>query len=280
MNESELSQEVNNDEVSQVESPAVDDSNDAVSNDADQVTQETEEISPQEETVTLTKAELEQQQTATRRIAEKKAYRKAALEYEAKNANQTNVQPVQEPEAPIWNAELNCYIKPDSVKRFYAENGLDLNGNPLPPSQVQRQVKQADPVKQAIPKASDAVANQLIECNEVISDFQQVMKVAPIHIDMAEAAALDPNGIKNLYDTLKSNPGEILQIAQLSTPLERQQRIWELNKRLSANRSSNIVSKANAQPKALKSESKPATGYDYRSMRKASRSRNVWRGAK
>lgn len=227
-----------------------------------------QETGSESEKIVTTKEEKDAEAMRIREIERRKAKRVAEQEvgakYEAElekiKQQQVPQQPIQQqyvPPAPspdhIWEPSLNQWIDPNMT----VNDLIQLASQTQPQAGYgQQPVNQqsAAPVQQAaqktLPDFSEDTQNQADECVVRIKDFQEVMTGAPISREMANAAALDPQGMKNLYQMAKDAPHELYKILQL--PADKQkERMWLMNQKFTAERVEKLKTKATPQATPL-----------------------------
>lgn len=241
-----------------------------------------------EKIVFNTKDEFDAETTKIRKIAERKVKRELERAYNEKFAqNQAQTQQVQQAQVTtppdsnsVWDEALQTWIPGDMTISGYGEFAAQRAQQMNPQQQVQQpaaqQVQQARQGMQ--PFYSDDAEDQAIECNERISDFSDVLSKSPITPEMANAAATDSEGIKNLYELQKTQPHVIYEVSRLS-PIQQQKRVWELNREIANSKKAKVQSSATPQPAPLKesgiSMKKPLSEMSYKE-KKALREREIW----
>ncbi len=220
----------------------------------------TPEVTPEEETVTKTKKELDDEFAKARRIAERRG--RAGAEREIQERLQQELakvqeQPVQQPQPQNVNTYLDEGLQRNlpgnmTIDEYARLTGAQPTGQPAQPQAPVQQVQQ--PVQQPVQQQerfSSAADDQAIECDEDFVDFIKVLKDGMPSTTMINAVSQDESGLKNLYLKLKEEPTFALQVSRLS-PQDQQHRMWQLNQEMATKKAKKVVSKATPQPAAVK----------------------------
>lgn len=219
--------------------------------------EETENKTSEEDIISLTRDELNARELGIKRIAE----RKARKQFEADLAQQYATQPQKaatETADSVWDANLNTYI-PKNITIADYQNLINQasqpqNGGYARTIQDPQYQQPTQPVSQITPDSkvdlSDKALFQVAALTAKDPNVSQALQGLPISIEMANAVAIDPDGITNLYEAIKSQPHEIFKICQLS-PIEQQAKMWELNQKCRLNKASKIKTNATPQPAPL-----------------------------
>jgi hypothetical protein len=221
---------------------------------------------PADETLTLTKSQMDAEAAKIRQIAERKATAKATREaderYKAeieKLKTQQNQQtqqqaynqqpPAQVDPNTVWDDGLGVWVSKDMTIAEYGELAASRAQQQNYQQQQPQQVVNDVPAQPQNPYSEDA-ENQAIEAGVEFKDFEEVMKGAPVTPQMVNAICLDKNGMQNLYELQKERPHELYKISQLS-PERQQKRMWELNQEFANKKAKIVQSKATPQPAPL-----------------------------
>lgn len=258
------------------------------------------------EKIVLTKDQFDAKSAKIRAIAEKKARRQTERELLEKQAALLASSPPSAPSPPsaapqllqdptgqyIFVPELGRWISNDMTVTELMQLANEINVNPPPtngqnnqaiPSNITSENAQVNPTNQSVPSQksvfTEAAEQQLIENEVEIPDFVSVLKqVSFITPDMVNAATVDPQGLKNIYQMAKDSPHELYRISQLS-PIERQQAMWSLNQKAQNKRAKKVQTQATRQPAPLQTGSgkinKSWADMSY-SEKKAARQREIW----
>ena len=209
----------------------------------------------EDDVVSLTRDELNARELGIKRIAE----RKARKQFEAELAQQYATQPQKaetETANEFWDANLNSWI-PKNIT--IADYQALVNQSTQPQGGVQAPIQQQyqQPLQQVSHITPDSKADlsdqALLQIGVLTAkdpNVSQALQGLPITIDMVNAVAVDPAGINNLYEAIKSRPHEIFKISQLS-PVEQQAKMWELNQQCRTNKAPKIKTNATPQPEPL-----------------------------
>jgi hypothetical protein len=248
----------------------------------------------QEQQKLYTKDEFDASAAKIKAIYEKKGRKAAERELAERFADQPQPPTVQvQSQAPnvppppdnnsFWDPTLNQWLPNDiTVTQYVSLANQVLPAQQEQPAQQpvnQPQVQQNPNPQPAKPQFSEQAENQGIECEVELKDFTSVMKGAPITPTMANAACLDPNGMKNLYEMMKEAPHELYQISQINDPIEQQNRMWLMNQKFAQKRSKKVQTRATEQPAPLEANgkiNKPWSEMSYLEKKKA-RENEIWR---
>lgn len=228
------------------------------------------ETAEESEKIVLTKEERDAEAARIREIAERRGRREAQRELEAKYqqefqklqqqpySQQYSQQYLQQNMPPqpsanhIWDQSINQWIDPVNMT---VNDYLNLAQQSMSnPQGYQAQMQPTQQMQQVAPKTptfTKSAEDQGDECMVSISDFETVMKGAPITPDMANSACIDSNGMKNLYRMMKDAPHELYKISKLS-PQEQQHRMWLMNRKFADEKAKKLQSKATPQAAPLK----------------------------
>lgn len=237
---------------------------------------EGEQIAGEEpEKIVLTKAEKDAEEMKIREIEQRKAKRRAEQEVDARvkqeveNLKQQIPQQQQQqqgyvPPAPspdhIWDESIRQWVDPNMSLQDYAQLATQTQPqagyyNQQPPVNQQINQQPAQPQQtpaKSQPQFTEEAMNQADECVVRIKDFKEVLTIAPISPEMANAAALDSNGLNNLYEMAKepTSAAELYKILQLPVK-EQEQRMWMMNQKFADERADKLKSKATPQASPL-----------------------------
>lgn len=201
-----------------------------------------------DEKIELTKTELDAREAGIRKVAEKRAYRKFQEEMQ-RNASQYGTPSAVDANNGYWDPSLNRYIPRNMTIEEY---GKLLDGQQTPNQQIapnqQSSNQKLQPVtppmrEEGLTESAELQVTTLMAKNPAVKD---ALLSVPITDTMVNAAAIDPNGINNLWEAIKERPHEIYRICQLS-PMEQQAKMWELNQSVAANKAPKVQTKATPQ---------------------------------
>lgn len=242
------------------------------------------------EKIVLTKAELDAEQKKIREIAERKAKRDAEREFKARQEQSMQMQAQNPPQqqaygqpgvqpspSHIWVPELGQWVDSNqSIADFMnqaAQPQITQQPHHIAPNIYQQnqmpQQQAAQPAQQQ-PEFSENVYSQRDDCSVRISDFNDVMRQAPLTPQMVEAACTDKDGMKNLYQMTKDAPHELFQIAKLPAH-EQQHRMWLMNEKFKSQKAEKLKTKATKQAAPLNNTgevSKPENGLSLEELKK------------
>lgn len=231
--------------------------------------EEAEKAKPEEEMVTMTKKELDDKFARVRQISERKASARKEREIreklQAEMSNQHEKQNQSSSDKTFWDESLKRNI-PSSMTieeytRLISNPNAQQNVGYDQQTTVNNQqnvenVKSHQANNASAPKNFSMDADmQAIECDVDYPDFQQVLRESAPSVEMINAVAQDPDGIRNLYHKLKDDPAFAYKISRLS-PQEQQHRMWQLNNDMKTKKVKNIVSKATPQPAPIRAGTK------------------------
>lgn len=229
----------------------------------------------EESKIVLTQEELDNKAAKIKAIAERRAKREyeAKLQQELGERQQQPNQQQQSAYAPepqpspdhVWDNVLGWIHKDTSREQYSTLVMQALNNVAQQPSSPQG-VSNGQPVGTemgTLPSSASSTysrygglspktMDQIDECSVEFNDFLAVTGNV-IKVDMANAAAMAPDGIKMLYELAKENPLEIYKISQLS-PDEQKFRVWELQKERALKAQKIVNTRATPQPAPLESD--------------------------
>jgi len=212
----------------------------------------------EEEKIEITKAELDARELGIKRVAEKRAYKKAVEELQ-KFQSQNNVGS----NANYWDSYLNRYIPANMTVAEYARLANEAQSNVQHNSQSQSstmqqqytQSQQQPQMQQVTPPQreeglTEQAEQQVVALMAKEPGVQTALTSVPVTDTMVNAIAIDPHGIENLWAAVKERPHEIYRICHLS-PMEQQAKMWELNQEFAKKRAPKVLTKAKPQPTPL-----------------------------
>jgi hypothetical protein len=250
-------------------------------------------VSAEEEKLILTQKEFDNRAAKIKAIAERKARRevegKLRAEYEQQQAANAQVQqPAQQqtyqsnqPPSPdhIWDPVIGWRHKNMTTDEYSATIAQALTSQDQTyqqQSNVQPSVQQApSPAVSAEDQAIlSRAADQIDECCVELDDFEVIARSCFTDA-MVKAAAMAPNGVKNLYEEAKKDPMVFYKLSKLS-PDEQKFKVWEMQKERTK-APTKVQTGATPQPEPLQTNGS-TKGYADMSFadKKAARMKEMW----